>query len=303
MSYSQALEAKFAIIRGLQSEAGIACMASMYRDALREQTIPADATPEEFMETNTMGLGDGEPYYWSPEITEMIATVSKTMPEWTLREEALPSSAGFFHFAKPIVLPAYREYRGPCIAMTWRVLNERHGGRFVSVAFYFEEYRGDPIPMPEFSAPLSFGCGWQSGLADLTQSNAHVRDRGIPDRMKAAIAVFAACVAFLEQSILVAPMERATRATARRLAREGYVQEPLIRVVKLRRASNQAVHHEAGGETIEWTCSWLVRGYWATRWCGPGGTEKRAVYVMPHVKGPADKPLKAPAERVFAVVR
>lgn len=74
---------------------------------------------------------------------------------------------------------------------------------------------------------------------------------------------------------------------------------PDVRIVTLRRA-----HHEAPGDepsNVEWSCQWMVKGHWrkrAKKW-GEGPPS----YVTPHVKGPADKPFRAPRETVYKVRR
>jgi hypothetical protein len=65
-----------------------------------------------------------------------------------------------------------------------------------------------------------------------------------------------------------------------------------IRVVRLRRPE----HHEPAGDdrTVDWSCSWLVRGHW--RKAPHGGTfrdGRRRTWVKPYIKGPDGLPLRA----------
>jgi hypothetical protein len=90
----------------------------------------------------------------------------------------------------------------------------------------------------------------------------------------------------------------------------GTIKQHEVTVVTLRRA----IHHgdgEHGHRDIDWSCRWLVRGFWRHQW-GYGGIGRpheglpdggdpqhcracgaRITWVKPYVKGPDDRPLKA----------
>ena len=57
---------------------------------------------------------------------------------------------------------------------------------------------------------------------------------------------------------------------------------------------------DSGGPA--WQCQWIVSGHWRRQFYRSSGAHKPR-YIAPYVKGPADKPLKAPAGAVFAVTR
>lgn len=107
---------------------------------------------------------------------------------------------------------------------------------------------------------------------------------------------------FLRSPYVTAMAIRADRAERRRLTRRGIEHQPAVRVVLLRRQSQQ---HESGeSETVEWSYRWFVRGHWHSYWVGVG--DKRRLeprWLAPYIKGPDDKPLKPPRATVFAVVR
>lgn len=56
----------------------------------------------------------------------------------------------------------------------------------------------------------------------------------------------------------------------------------------------------AGLQSRDHDFRWWVCGYWRMQPCGPGNIERKLVYVRPHTKGPADKPLVNPT-RVYVV--
>jgi hypothetical protein len=51
-----------------------------------------------------------------------------------------------------------------------------------------------------------------------------------------------------------------------------------------------------------WHYQWIVSGHWRRQYY-PGSNAHKPLPIAPYVKGPADKPLKAPAGDVFAVTR
>ncbi len=44
---------------------------------------------------------------------------------------------------------------------------------------------------------------------------------------------------------------------------------------------------------------WWVEGHWRQQACGPNMSERRPIFIFPHVKGPPDRPFKTDAERVY----
>jgi hypothetical protein len=106
---------------------------------------------------------------------------------------------------------------------------------------------------------------------------------------------------------------RASRAFAKRALRS--IHHDKVTVVTLRRSREQDDHDHGHGE-IDWSCRWLVRGFWrhlegyeGHRHEGQGdgrgqceGCGKRVTWVRPYVKGPDDRPLKA-SRQVYRLSR
>jgi hypothetical protein len=112
----------------------------------------------------------------------------------------------------------------------------------------------------------------------------------------------ATAFAFLHQRIFVTKREAPDRAARRRIAKERPdLGQPVVRVVRLRTAERQQEHRQ-DGEPVEWSCRWIVRGHWREQWF-PKLRKNQPIWITPHVKGPDDKPLRAPRATVFAVVR
>lgn len=97
------------------------------------------------------------------------------------------------------------------------------------------------------------------------------------------------------------------RGARRRAARS--IKQNEVTVVTLRRARGPGGDGEAGHRDVDWSCRWLVRGFWRhledyadtaprheARGDGSGfctACAARVTWVRPHVRGPEDRPLRA----------
>jgi hypothetical protein len=93
--------------------------------------------------------------------------------------------------------------------------------------------------------------------------------------------------------------DRAPRAQRREARRAGLRNAEHVTVLRLRRYVPVAA--ETAADPTNWTCQWIVRGHWRNQWY-PSLGEHRQRYVPPYVKGPPDKPLRAP-DRAVEFVR
>jgi hypothetical protein len=67
--------------------------------------------------------------------------------------------------------------------------------------------------------------------------------------------------------------------------------KPRVTVVKLRR-SEYPEREDGEHGTVNWTCRWIVRGFWRWQTYGPGRTLRKRIWINPYVKGPQGAPLK-----------
>jgi hypothetical protein len=111
---------------------------------------------------------------------------------------------------------------------------------------------------------------------------------------------FAAFAVLVNNKISEAEMIYSPRVTRRRAERQGVdpKKEPShVRLIKLRevREKHEPEVDEEGRpikKHIEYSHRFLVtHTKLAWRACGPGGTQRRLVYIPPYIKGPHDKPL------------
>lgn len=106
---------------------------------------------------------------------------------------------------------------------------------------------------------------------------------------------------FIEQEIVkreVCQAPRAFRKRAERLGRE----DSTCHVVTLRREHTSEQGASSEHSDVEWSHRWVVRGHWRRQWF-PARSAHAPVWIHPHIKGPADKPLREPKPTVYSVTR
>lgn len=101
------------------------------------------------------------------------------------------------------------------------------------------------------------------------------------------------------------------RRQQRRAETEGYNSDP-VRVVRLRahpaadpadgHDPRTAAHRATTSAGRDYTVRWMVRGHWRQQPHGPGRTQRRPVWINPHIKGPDGAPLTTP-DTVYLVDR
>lgn len=300
MSYSIALEMQQAALRWVNSSKSRewfdACeeAAAQSGDAFPEH--PGGWTETEVKNRIRLPLEDAEVYYWSPQICQMLQQASAAMPDMTLRSELMPTWNGYLWFGSP--LSDRGEYPPDLVAMTWATVtagSDDPSPTVLITPWFRNENCISGLPVGGVAWDIGKTAESGGGYGPLVPSTS--------DAVIWCLKLFGSMLAFMDQRILVSRAERPDRSLRRRLSRDGWTHEPLIRVVQLRRTANQNASREHSNEAVEWSCQWVVRGHWRQQACGPNHSERRPVFVLPYVKGPEDAPLKTSADRVFAVVR
>lgn len=108
---------------------------------------------------------------------------------------------------------------------------------------------------------------------------------------------FQATQRIARQRITAHSEQRLPRQMRRQLAREG---EPRtdVTVITLRRAKTKTEQEE---RSVEWSCRWLVRGFWRNQFY-PSEDTHRQIWISGYCKGPPDKELRV-TKRAFEFVR
>jgi hypothetical protein len=275
MSHSQALEEQLRIGRAYAAgEAEKGMLTHLVRSYGNDQTASPSAEAA-MVEVILSPLLTGETFYWSPEMCRLLEHSAHQLREWVCDATIPIVPCGFCWLSRP-----FRCGKRYLWAFGWRVLE---GGAGLSVVCYtIEGANTAPLPGAFFIIP------------DREVMHAHE-----PSFEK--LSVIGAALLLLNQRILSAEQRHVERHTRKRLERDGVTREPLVRVVELRRTQSRSEHHGAA-EPVDWSHQWIVSGHWRQQW-HPSLDTHQARWIMPHVKGPEDKPLKPPRAKVFAVVR
>ena len=313
MSYSEALE-HWAQAADLLSRPSWARLHAtlVHHPALRGREALAAALLRHTVER-------AQPFYVAPDICGLLrAMVERGAPAWTLTEDALPTPRGFCWFAADPVPPDPADPQARLRAISWGPVYS-----WPDAAGRRPEFSAVPLPgatalcviegwygttvAPQLPAvPIAGVSTGFGGVLDPAADPVERTGSGFtPTDLRDArqvTALFSVLTLFLQQQVLVAPQERADRATRRRLERAGWHDEPLVRVVALRRSERQDRERPEAPGQIEWGCRWVVRGHWRRQWL-PSLRRHQPRWIAPHVKGPDDRPLKPPATTVFAVRR
>jgi hypothetical protein len=254
-----------------------------------------------------------EPYAVAGPICELIAGATHAgLAGVRMVPDLLPSTNGLVVFERPLPLPAREDPDGavqrPLWMIGWMPYRVEEGrevmgfaaGRLVDFAgvvfaFFFRQ-PDDPLPQIMFLNRVR----WGETLEDSRGWRSQVSEAGKP-RLRQSYAHFQCLLHFLQERILASRARAVTNRGARRRLRKAVGHEPLVRVVELRRRDvRRVVSGDAGDDAVEWSCRWLVRGHWHLYHTREG---VRPRWVDPYVKGPDDKPFKAPRATVYEVVR
>lgn len=291
MSYSQALEQQIRWHRWLKTT---------LESAARE---PGQNERNKRFKFAERAVREGDTYYWSPDICNTIMQVSTGLPKtWQFDSPMLPTRSGFAWFAGGLRFRNSAIHHPHSItieAMCWSSgLREADMTPAVSVGMFIN--MTDQPGSTQFATILLVqGESIEQTIIATTQQ----ADKSGPELLAAVtgLVAFATCLTFLEQRILDASQQPVERHFRRRMERAGYEREPLVRVVELRRKQAKS-EHAGEHEAVDWSHQWIVSGHWRQQW-HPSLNAHQPRWIMPYVKGPEDKPLKAPRARVFAVVR
>lgn len=247
----------------------------------------------------------GDTYFWSHQMSGLLGSSAPSFPaegQWS--QEDCPSPLGFAWFDNQIGWRDPESGRWVAAkALTWR-LGQTPNDVVANIGLIWAAGTDQKSDRP--TGVLLVQWEQHETMVDAVKRafDGAKRDRDNDSASALAHALFAAMTRLLAQRILVAPQQRAERHARRRLEKDGWTHEPLIRVVELRRKQSKSNGH-GDHESANYAYQFVVSGHWHRYWMGKDGDEKvlQPRWLMPYVKGPEDKPLKPPRAKVFAVVR
>lgn len=242
-------------------------------------TIRADAElwPQmaEQLRREARALHHAELYWVTKKMVDVALTAAPTLPEWTPLL-ALPSPSGILCWDKPAGITLAHESRTPLTfdAAYW----DSHAGRLTIHMLT----RDDPDGVP--------WIGTRDVIIDTTQPRREECDR-LPDAIP-ELSVLAAAWLLMGQPRVAEsrPLRITDSAGAGRAGRE----PSLVSVVDVRpRIAHPA--DEPGHAHRGFDHQWWVAGHWRQQACGPGYSDRRPIWIAPHIKGPEGTPI---AEKV-----
>lgn len=319
MNYSEALEQQARLLRILEPQKAQEMLAHQISDE-------PDVFGRHLVSSAIRSLKYGQTFYVSPNITSLLGNVTaQNPPEMTLGSEDLPAPTGWCWFDGDL---GYRDPREPearlrCVSWVMLYINHLNVNGVPSSAPSYDGWLTNALPsswvgiqvipwyaqlgpsvvsVSPYSGPILGLNATRTTMPERAFNGDLISEHQRTDAMYLSD-LFYVLTAFCRQRILVTPSERAERHAAKRALRDGWANEPLIRVVQLRRTERQGYQPSDTAEHRDYSCQWVVRGHWRQQACGEGHKERRPLWITPYVKGPEDKPLKAPRATVFAVAR
>jgi hypothetical protein len=260
--------------------------------------------------TDLHALERAEPFYWNDRCRDLIITA---MQDFKLEDIECSRHLVYSEFAwcwfggKPLfMLETLEKDFIPVRAITWFNFTGYDGQSYLGMTAYAPVLvtpEGAPTGavVPVLWACVNHGEKMSTQIRETQLQFIGYSDEQTlreVDQMKLFIC---ASSTFLRQEILPVvsvPLERHAR---KRLEKKGYEAKP-ISVVQLRRTATGEKHESESTSAVEWNYQWTVRGHVRQQYYKTLN-EHLPIWIHPHLKGPADKPLKPRSFPIYAVTR
>ena len=241
-----------------------------------------------------IGLHQAELYWISTEFTTLAVAAAQALPDLSITETELPAPRGFLVWNDPVhELPVNGgHFTADITAASW---TQVPGGVWIVLYARTEHVTRHTARSGElgreiigFFAPIAPGGGLRYGTNPETPAASSTLSVLLSTWLLMAQAGVADTV--------VQPAEKAVRRAYGRANRPA----PDVRIVDLRRRQAPAMPAEANApaRSREYHVQWMVRGFFRDQAWGPQHSLRKRIYIAPYLKGPEDKPLKAPAATV-----
>lgn len=274
------------------------------------ETTELKALAVKFVMREIDNLRVAEPYHWEPDIVKIVVKGGATIPsDVPFHRCWLNGKAGWWWLGENTGLYGQssvekRHETREINALLWAWDEATARLRLMPFTVLHHEATGGPVPLGTVY--------WDEGLtldqtlaAQLQATQPGLRHPLLMDESdwainaKAALKLFACGSLWLQQKVIVTERTRVPKALGKKLKRQRL--EPTVNVVQLRRREYVPTGEK---KNVDWQCRWMVGaidgGFWRNQKTAEG---HKLIWVMPFVKGPADKPLKMPGERIFHVNR
>lgn len=332
--YIDAIEAQTNLVRWWDSQEGKDYGA---RFLVAHTKSDGWSNPTWISQTERDFLRLSDPYWVSEEMTEVIRYASQSMKPEPLVPRDLPTTSGFAYFEGGIPTLDIRGRMLKWCAVRWTPVRfgTRRSDSYVSpessipesdlvvdfaeqypmyqtgrglwLSFYSdptdtedELWREQPVIWERFSAAFPRTLSLMH-LTPWTWGHGFDAERvaaALPEPFSMDRRFLAAFWHLISRPISVQARARSDRQTWRQ-AKRVKIDFDDIKVVTLRKALHKDRGPEREGDSVEWSCRWIVDWHWHTYHTKEG---TKQIYMAPYVKGPPDKPLIV-KDRVYKVTR
>lgn len=244
---------------------------------VQEQALPA-------LGHDLTELSRAELYWVAPAMVEATRMAAPTLPAWT-PATAIPAPVGLMCFGTPLVTDYPwtdtdgQMRRGTVDAAMWRSQYGRPG--------WIEIELMSRAPGVETDRPLHGIASILLGDPERTRDV----DTGAIDVAEASLMLVGA--AWLLMGLPRMADTRIQRADTGRVEAtgDGPPQVRDVTIIDLRRTEGKPREDDPEHPGREYTHRWWVDGHWRQQACGPERSQRKPVWIAPHVKGPEGLPL------------
>lgn len=307
-TYMRAIEAQYGALTDM------IYMANKARaEGLPPELAKYHITVEELFEDDIPALKRADTFCWFEEPVLAVQAAAATLPaNVRLTRELTEHYACWWYFTLPPEVKTNDDSEA-VQALLWSWDDNR---------ICFSTYVQDHLLVERSAGQALFPTAkfyWIEGetLAHMLQRNAQeFQERPLVGQLTAEenllaieqVARFfiAGCV-WIQQTILVQSKGTIERHARKRMDKAQVFTRPLsdVQIIQLRRRESVTPAKTDGSKPVEWSCRWIVggaTGFWRNQYY-PSKGRYELKYIAPFMKGPADKPLKIPQHRVYAVSR
>jgi hypothetical protein len=222
--------------------------------------------------------------YWvESRMVALCASAASPLPPFT-PSQAVPSRSGFLAWSNsPMRLPQGQTWD----AFMWFPDGIAPG--HLSVALFTRAAKG-LMEVHSFSFPLDEVVDHE------LMRNDHTQDCALDEASYRVRSMVAAAWLLMAQPRIA---DRRRLPGRPNLKGEGNGKTNDVQLIDIHRAHASAGEStgNADGTQVEYSHRWWVIGHWRQQACGPGRTQRRPVWISPHIKGPEGAPLVE--ERVY----
>ena len=261
------------------------------------------------------------PFAWTKETTRAVLEASKSIPlDTEINKWNVDSPAVWWYFEEPL---PFQTVHNPKLLV--RALNfgwiptEDASFGMPCIAWI------DPELPVKYHVSPSMTWEWQPGqtlgdMLDATRNHhkmlyskggkwedkQHTSDETFMASLEGLARFMLAGLVWINQKVVTASPDHVERHIRKEFNRKTGQSISTVQVVQLRRAEHrhgETKTTETEESVREYSHRWVVSGHWRNQPCGPKSGDRRLTYILPYVKGPDDKPLLEPRQKIYEVRR